>query len=53
MFERDGVQSSVVFTGGFAEFDASGSGRIDGEPVDQDALRAAAEAADRNLDGIA
>jgi hypothetical protein len=51
MFERDGVQGTVAFMGGFDEDTLTG-GPIETLPVDRDALRSAAEAADHNLDGI-
>jgi hypothetical protein len=51
MFERDGVQATVAFMGGFDE-DTLSSGTLRSVPVDRDALRTMAEAADRNLAGV-
>lgn len=51
LWDRSGVHSSVAFTGGFDESDLS-SGELHSLPVDQDALRSAAEAVDAKLEPI-
>jgi hypothetical protein len=52
LFERDGVHASLGYSGGFDEADVLGGGSVQSKPVDRAELRALAEAADRNLDGV-
>jgi hypothetical protein len=51
LWDRSGVHSSVSFTGGFEEDALSGSS-LESLPIDQDALRSAAEAVDAKLQPI-
>jgi hypothetical protein len=51
LWDRSGVHSSVSYTGGFDD-DAMSSGELHSLPIDQDALRSAAEAVDAKLEPI-
>jgi hypothetical protein len=51
LWDRSGVHSSVSFTGGYDEDDMS-TGELHSLPIDQDALRSAAEAVDAKLEPI-
>lgn len=51
LWDRSGVHSSVSFTGGFDD-DAMSTSELHSLPIDQDALRSAAEAVDAKLEPI-